>query len=174
MTVRRRVSDLSDAPSGAGEIPVELTDHSHSCWRDARLFRLWCEENLPAGEAPARSEDVRESYLPSVSWTSRFRSARDRWAVANDVVKAGRWPRADNVRLAGMGSAVPDSHEEGTWLFCDPPVDLPAERARDARTPEEREIARMGCTRERAVGRAVEQARRWAEQLAAAPGRRVR
>lgn len=172
MAVRRRAADDSaDSPSEA-VIPDELCDHADPCWRDAQLYREWCEQHLPAGQAPDRSQDVRDPDLPAVSWTSRFRRARDGWARANGVVTGpGRWPRRDDVRLARMGSAPLADVEMWGSVCADPPVDVPAKRAREARTEEECEVARMGWPREWAVQRVVEREQRWAAHVAVLRGR---
>ncbi len=165
---------LLDPESASSEvvIPVELTDHADPCWRDAVLFRVWCEAHLPAGEAPDRSVDVRDPDLPAVSWTSRFGRARDGWARANGVVAGpGLWPRVDNVRLARMGSAPLADVEMWGAVCADPAVDVPAKRAREARTEEECEVARMGWPWVRVVERVVEREQRWADHVAVLRGR---
>lgn len=83
----------------------------------------------------------------------------------------GLWPRRDDVRLARMGSAPLADVEQWGGIVADPPVDVPVERARAARTDEEREVARFGYTRVRAVERVVEREQRWAAHIAALRGR---
>lgn len=150
MAARRRLPDDAD-PSGQGVLPVELADHASAVWRDGRLFRQWCERNLPAGAAPDRSQDVPDPGMPAVSWVARFTMGRDRWAFYHGVVRDGRTHYVDR---AGMISMRPSSGERPAWDFTGE-VDMPHRRIRRSSAGAEDELVRIGCARVRAIDRAA-------------------
>lgn len=156
MAVRRRPADNADNadPSGQGVLPVELTDHASAVWRDGRLFREWCERNLPADTGPDRSQDVADPAMPAVSWVARFTVARDRWTYYHGVVRDGRPQFVGNAEADALDSSRPASPLRGVWDLAGE-VGMPHRRMRDGFVLWDDELARLGCPRVKSLDRAA-------------------